>query len=331
MLRFASIGTSSIVELFAEAARQVDEVSYVAAYSRDLTRATAFGGPHGARPFTDLGALADAQDIDAVYIASPNALHHEQAARLLRAGKHVLVEKSAAANAGEWLDLLRIAESNGVALLESVRSVHEPMWRSVESYMESLGTVRQVNLQMCQRSRRYDNYLTGKVENIFKPEMAAGALMDLGVYCLHPLMTLFGLPSRVRASSVKLANGIDANTTLLLDYPDFTATVACSKVSANAAWSVIAGEDASLEIDAVDNPQALRVWWAHSKSHEDLVLDKSQPQQAHVLRAFARMAEQPSLARPHQQATLDALTVMDEARRQTGVRFPSDPDITEHH
>lgn len=326
MVRFASIGTSSIVELFAQAAAQADEAQYTVAYSRDLQRASQFGGRFGARGVASLEDLAHADDVDAVYIASPNVLHHQQARTLLNAGKHVLVEKSACTTADQWLDLLRLAEQRQVVLLESIRSVHEPSWRTVNAYLESLGPVRQVNLQLCQRSRRYDNYLAGKVENIFKPEMAAGALMDLGVYCLHPLMTLFGLPSRVRASSVKLSNGIDGATTLLLDYPEFTATVTCSKVSANKSWSVIAGEDASLEIDAIDNPQQMRIWWAHSATHEDLEVAKELPQQAYVLQAFARMVADPGLARPHQEATLNTLTVMDEARRQVGLHFPGDPD-----
>ncbi|MEL4503670.1 Gfo/Idh/MocA family oxidoreductase [Luteococcus sp. H138] len=326
MVRFATIGTSSIVELFAQAAAMVEEADYTVAYSRDLVRATEFGERFGARGVASLDELARDRGVDAVYIASPNVLHHEQARMLLTAGKHVLVEKSACVNAEQWLDLLRVAEQRGVVLLESVRSVHEPSWRTVNAYLESLGPVRQINLQLCQRSRRYDNFLAGRVENIFKPEMAAGALMDLGVYCLHPLMTLFGLPSRVRASSVKLSNGIDGSTTLLLDYPDFTATVTCSKVSANKSWNVISGEDASLEIDAIDNPKHMRIWWAHSSTHEDLEVVKELPQQAHVLQAFARLVAEPALARPHQEATLNALTVMDEARHQVGLHFPGDPE-----
>ncbi|MEL4358267.1 MULTISPECIES: Gfo/Idh/MocA family protein [unclassified Luteococcus] len=331
MVRFASIGTSSIVDLFARSAALVDQAEYRVACSRDLARANEFGAQYGARGVGELQELARCADVDAVYVASPNVFHHEQARLLLNAGKHVLVEKSACANAEQWLDLLQLAEQRGVLLLESVRSVHEPSWRAVTAYLDSLGPVRQVELHLCQRSRRYDNFLAGRIENIFKPEMAAGALMDLGVYSLHPLMTLFGLPTRVRASSVKLSNGIDGATTLLLDYPGFTATVSASKISANSSWNVIAGEDASLEIDKIDDPQQMRIWWAHSQTHEDLDVRKEMPQQAYVLQAFARMVADPTLARPHQEATLNALTVMDEARRQVGLRFPGDPDDEHDH
>lgn len=200
----------------------------------------------------------------------------------------------------------------------------DPSWRTIASYRDSLDPVRQVTLQMCQRSRRYDNFLAGTVENIFKPELAAGALMDLGVYCIHPLVTLFGAPNRVQASSVVLRNGIDGATALLLDYDGFTATVTCSKVSANPAPSVIAGEDATLVIDAIADPRELRVLHAHCPAVAEMPVEKPLPQQAYVLQAFARMGVDPSQALPHRRATATALRVMDEARRQVGLHFPAD-------
>lgn len=325
MVRFATIGTSDIVDKFVEAVATTAGVSYSVACSRELSRAQAYAAAKGAgRAVANLAELLDASDVDAVYIASPNALHHEQARPLLAAGKHVLVEKSACSTAGEWQDLLDVAQHSGVLLLESVRSVHDPSWPVIAAQLASLGPVRQVSLQMCQRSRRYDNFLAGRVENIFKPEMSAGALMDLGVYCLHPLVTLFGAPGRVRASSVLLDNGIDGATTLLLDYPGFTATVACSKISANRLPSIVAGEDASLVIDAVADPHQVSRQDATTGESEPLAVDKPLPQQAYVLQAFARMVQDTGAARVHQQATLDTLTVMDEARRQVGASFPAD-------
>ncbi|GAA1392057.1 Gfo/Idh/MocA family oxidoreductase [Luteococcus peritonei] len=325
MVRFATIGTSSIVDRFVDAVAVTDEAVYTVAHSRDLERAQLWAAGHGAQRAVDhLEQLAGATDVDAVYIASPNALHHDQAELLLRAGKHVLVEKSACSTLAEWQHLLDIAHANQVVLLESVRTVHDPSWRMITSYLPSLGPVRQVELHMAQRSRRYDNFLAGRVENIFRPEMSAGALMDLGVYCLHPLVTLFGLPGRIQASSVLLRNGIDGATSLLLDYPGFTASVSCSKTTVDPRPSMLSGEDATLLVDAIADPQRLRMADAHTGEVEDLQVDKPLPQQAYVLQAFARMVQDPTLAAVHQQATTDALTVMDEARRQVGLDFPAD-------
>lgn len=323
MLRFATIGSSSIVELFGHAVREVDEVQWVAAASRDAARAEAFAQANGAGRGAWIDELTTASDVDAVYIASPNALHHHQAAKLLAAGKHVLVEKSGAANAAEWADLMHLASRNGVALLESVRSVFDPAGKMIEAYVDSLGPIRQVAVHMCQRSRRYDNFLAGTVENIFKPEMAAGALMDLGVYCLHPLVHWMGVPRKVQATSVRLKNGIDGTTSMLLDYDGFTASVLCSKINNYPAPSVFAGEDAALTVDFIDKAMQLSMQF-NGREAETLPVERPMSQQAYVLQAFARMAADPSLALPHQQDTLDTLTVMDEVRRQIGLRFPND-------
>ena len=325
MVRFATIGTSSIVDMFVEAVVLTDEASYSVTYSRTPERARAWAAARGAsRAVSSLAELADADDVDAVYIASPNAFHHDQAVPLLQAGKHVLVEKSACSTAGEWRHLLQLAEQHGVLLLESVRGVFDPSWRMITSHVDSVGPVRQVDFHMAQRSRRYDNFLAGRVENIFKPEMSAGALMDLGVYCLHPLVTLFGLPTRIQASSVLLRNGIDGATALLLDYPGFTATVSASKINVDPRPSLVAGEDSSLLIDAIADPTMLSLECAHPRSREDLPVDKPRPQQAYVLQRFAELVDDRPAARVHQRATLDALTVMDEARRQVGLVFPAD-------
>ena len=114
-IRIATIGSSAITERFIDALAKVDGVSYVAAYSRDLTRARAFGEPRGATCFFDsLGELVSSDAVDAVYVASPNGLHAAQALRCVKAGKHVLVEKAFAANERLARELFDAAHASGV-------------------------------------------------------------------------------------------------------------------------------------------------------------------------------------------------------------------------
>ncbi|WP_460705704.1 Gfo/Idh/MocA family protein [Luteococcus sediminum] len=323
MIRFGSIGTSSIVELFGTGVEQAEGVSWTVACSRDRARAELLGSPQGARAVEGIDELTAAGDVDAVYVASPNALHHQQARTLLEAGKHVLMEKSACVTSGQWGELVELAHARGLVLLESVRALHEPVWQTITGHLDELGPIRQVELHLAQRSRRYDNYLAGVVENIFRPEMGAGALMDLGVYCTSVLVHLLGAPSRVQASSVALSNGIDGATTLLNEHDGFTSTITASKVSSNPAPSVVAGEDASLVLDRVDDPHHL---WLHRGAEVvELEVDKRLSQQAHVLADFARMVEHPQLAEAFQRTTLEVLRVHEQARRQTGLVLPGDP------
>lgn len=108
MIRFATIGTSAIVDRFLEAAALCEGLVHTAVFSRKKETAKAFAKKHGAEfIYTDLKELAESSDIDAVYIASPNSCHCEQAVEMLKHGKHVLCEKPAASNAAELQGLER--------------------------------------------------------------------------------------------------------------------------------------------------------------------------------------------------------------------------------
>ena len=115
MLRFGTVGTSAIMHAAQQAMAQTDGVECRAVYSRDLSRGRAFADSVGvAAVCTDYDALLAREDIDAVYIASPNRFHAEQACRAMRAGKHVIVEKPAAVTIAQVQQMISTARENGV-------------------------------------------------------------------------------------------------------------------------------------------------------------------------------------------------------------------------
>ncbi|MCA1784027.1 MAG: Gfo/Idh/MocA family oxidoreductase [Intrasporangiaceae bacterium] len=288
-------------------------------------RGAQFAARHGtARVETSLEALASADDVDVVYIASPNALHHRQAALMLEGGKHVLVEKAAAANTGEFADLLDRAQRHDLVIVESIRSLFDPSHDAIESLLPSLGPIRRVRFSYCQRSRRYDRFLAGEPVNIFDPAMAAGALMDIGTYCVNPLVAWFGTPESIQAAAFLLDNGIDGAGTIVGTYPGMIAEVSYSKVTDSDAPSEIQGEDATLSIDVIHDPRRLRLVHSDGRA-EEVVLDKPLPQQVYVLRAMESFIADPERAASFAARSLAALRLMDTVRAQTGIRFPSDP------
>ena len=103
MVRFAVVGTNFITDYILEAAKACPDFQLTAVHSRRAERAQEYaktwGAPHA---FTTLEEVAACPEVDAVYIATPNFTHKDYALQMLRAGKHVLVEKSAAAYAREW-------------------------------------------------------------------------------------------------------------------------------------------------------------------------------------------------------------------------------------
>lgn len=120
MIRYGTIGTNFIVDRFQEAAMENPSLHYSAVYSRNQETAGNFAAKYGVETtYTDLNAFACADDLDAVYIASPNSFHYEQAALLLSHGKHVLCEKPVTSNARELEHLIQLAGQNNVILFGS--------------------------------------------------------------------------------------------------------------------------------------------------------------------------------------------------------------------
>ena len=244
MVRLATIGTNFITEYLLEASRHCTGFTLEAVCSRNEQNAKAFAQKWGAkRYFTSVDDLAACPDVDAVYIATPNFTHHEYAMKLLAAGKHVLVEKSAAANQREYQQMLALAEQKGLVCLEAIRIAFNPDLELIRQSLAELGKIRRVVLTCGAYSSRYDNFKKGIIENAFRPEMCNGALMDLGVYAINIMADLFGAPQKVNADVVKLENGLDAVLTATCTYPGMLATIFTSKVADNNNLSEIQGED----------------------------------------------------------------------------------------
>lgn len=260
MIRFATIGTSWITTQFADAVARVAGAELAVAYSRDGARADAFARQIGATSSSaDLVALLASDEVDAVYVASPNSVHAEQALAALRAGKHVLVEKPAALDASAFAELVEAAEASGAVLLEAMRTAYDPGTARVRQLLGSLGPIRRVSLRYSQRSSRYDLVLAGERVNIFDPAFGGGALNDLGVYCVSALVDLFGEPSRVLAAWIELPGGADGAGAALTVHDGFVADLSWSKITASDVPSEVQGELGTLVIDHVPAPRSLVV------------------------------------------------------------------------
>lgn len=348
-LRIATIGTSGICARFCDALAAYGGASLAGSYSRDIERARSFGAPRGARLFfDDLDALAGSAGVDAVYIASPNALHAAQALRLISGGKHVLVEKSFASNEREAREVFDAARSAGVVALEATRNLHTPSFGAIERIVsEGLGPVRLASLRFSKVSSRMPRLLAGERVNIFDPALSAGALMDIGVYCVEPAIALFGRPDEVRALSVTApvpgcpegdpCSTIDLAGEVVLGYADKVVSLSYGKASDGMLPSQVEGERGTLVWEPTSGPERL---WLHECAASGQVFRVEQAEMAPVevevpendmvceLADFVAAARGDAAAlaarERFERVTLESLAVMDEVRRQVGVRFPAD-------
>lgn len=252
MLKLGTIGTSWITQAFIDSARQAGGIKINACYSRDENRAKEFAKKNGAEfYFCEPEKMASCGAVDAVYIASPNALHYEQSKLFLENGRHVLVEKPATTTKEQSEELFALAEKNGLVYAEAIMSVHTPQFGLLKKELEELGRLRTVNLVFCQLSSKYGLYLDGKNPNIFNPRLHTGCLMDIGVYNVYIAAALFGKPDAITSCAVFLDSGADACGTAVLRYGDMTVNLIYSKVGQSYSPSEFIGDKASLSVDSI--------------------------------------------------------------------------------
>ena len=231
-IRFGVVGTNFVTDWVIAGARQDPRFELAAVCSRTRERAAEFAARHGiARTFVSLEEMAASDAIDAVYIATPNCMHAAQAVCCMERGKHVLCEKPMASNAREVRAMIEASRRNGVALMEAVKTTLTPNFMALREALPKAGTIRRYFSAFCQYSSRYDKFKEGIVLNAFRPELSNGAMMDIGIYTIYPMVVLFGRPRRISASGILLSSGVDAQGTVDFDYGEMNATVLYSKIA----------------------------------------------------------------------------------------------------
>lgn len=328
MIRFGIVGTSWITEEFIRCAKLYPEFKMSAVYSRTLEKADEFANKVGAEHiFTDLEAMAKSDLIDAVYIASPNSLHAEQSLLFMEHQKHVLCEKPASANVEELKKMIQTAKANKVAFMEAMKSILQPGMQAIKANLNKVGKVRRYFGNYCQYSSRYDAYKAGKYNNTFNPAFANGALMDLGIYCIYPMVYLFGKRESILASAVKLSSGVDGETALICRYKDMDAVIMFSKITASALPSEIQGEAGTLTFSIINEISKVNIYYHDKNKKVEVVeFDPMRDYMYFEAKEFMEMIKEKRIesAENSFELALAVREIMDEVRRQIGLSFPND-------
>ena len=231
-VRFGVVGTNFITDWVIAGAREDERFELAAVCSRTQERGEEFAAKHNIpHVFTSLEEMASSDKVDAIYIASPNYMHSQQSILCMSHGKHVLCEKPIASNAREAAEMIAASKKYGVALMEAMKSTLSPNFRAVKDNLHRIGTPRRYFASFCQYSSRYDKFKEGVVLNAFRPELSNGAMMDIGVYTVYPLVALFGRPKSISAQGVVLSSGADGQGAVNMQYEGMNATVLYSKIA----------------------------------------------------------------------------------------------------
>ncbi|MBB6624085.1 Gfo/Idh/MocA family protein [Clostridium gasigenes] len=325
-IRVGVVGTNNITDWFLSGAKDVEGFKLAAVYSRSESKAREYANKYGVKDiFTNLEEMAKSDLIDAVYIATPNSLHSEQSILFLENKKHVLCEKAFGSNLKEVEAMIKSAKENKVLLMEAMKTTMLPNFQVVKENLHRIGKVRKCSASFCQYSSRYDKYKNGEVLNAFKPELSNGALMDIGVYCIEPIINLFGKPKSIKANGLMLESGVDGSGSIILDYEDMDGVVMFSKISNSYLPSEIQGEDGSIIIEKINTFSKVKLIL---KNGEEIDLSKQQvdDDMYYEAKEFISLIQNKELESKVNtfETSINTIAVMDEARRQIGLVYPAD-------
>ena len=329
MLNFGTVGSGWICEEYIRGAKSTGHWRLTAVYSRDQARAKAFAEKHGARySFTDIEALAACPQVDAVYVASPNALHYDQCRAILARGKHVICEKPLCARADRVRELTELAAEKGLVFLEAIMFMHLPQRRVLEDALGRIGPITMARLDFCQRSSKLDAYLSGNLPNIFNPSLETGALMDLGVYCVYPALYLFGRPRRWSAVSKLMDTGADQSGAITLEYPDKLVSLTYSKVGQAGAGSDFQGLDGTVSVESISTLGNISLRMRDGSAEALFGREEKYLLMGHEAEDFYRYITRPEEYRAEYarctELSLQVSKLLEQARLSSGVHFPCD-------
>ncbi|MCI6797796.1 MAG: Gfo/Idh/MocA family oxidoreductase [Succinatimonas sp.] len=270
------------------------------------------------RPCAGYEELCADPKISLIYVATPHNFHREHALLAIKHGKHVLVEKPFTVSYNEAQELFKAAEEKKVLITEAIWTRYQPMRQMIAAELSSgiIGQPLMIHANL--------SYPISAKERIAKPELAGGALLDLGVYALNFAVMFFGMPSSLEAFCHKNASGVDMQETITLSWKDGRmASLQSSALVVGNRRGVIEGTKGYMEIDNINNPERLRIY----DGQYQLLKTVERPPQLtgfeYELRECCECIRKGALecpSMPHDE-TLAIEGLMDSARAQMGISF----------
>ena len=328
MLRVSILGAGSIARTMAKTLRGMEERDGSACLwgiaSRDGEKARAFAEAEGAKKhFAGYDALLQDPDTDLIYIATPHAFHGKQIEMCVQAGKAVLCEKAFTGNAKQAEAALAASEAAGVLVTEAIWTRYQPARAMIRELIDTgeIGEVRHLSCNL--------GYPIMFKQRIVKPELAGGALLDLGVYCLNFAAMVLGTEvARTESSCTRLpGGGVDISDHITLYYQNgCEAELFATALCRTNRRGLIYGTDGWIQVDNINNPQRITVFDNDGGKRRKLNVPEQITGYEYEVEACARALESRACEcpeMPHAE-TLRLMRQMDELRARWGVVYPFD-------
>jgi predicted dehydrogenase len=322
-IRWGIVGVGWMADKFAQGVRDHTRGEVVAVASRSQERAEAFAESHDvAHAYDSVSDLVADPDVDVVHVASPHSAHREHALAAIAAGKHVLVEKAFTRNEGEAREVVDAARAAGVFCMEAMWTRFLPHVVDIRRTLAN-GDIGQIVALEADHGQWFRFDPAGRLWN---PDLAGGALLDLGVYPVSFAHDLLGVPETGTAVGQLTDTGVDGQVSIVLGYgARAQATLHTTLWAATPCTAVVSGTEGRIEIEGFFyTPTAYRVrrrdgttWAADARVPNGYAYEAAEV----ARRVAAGETESPAMTL---EQTLEVMRTLDEIRRQIGLVYPGE-------
>lgn len=325
-LCLGTIGSGSIVHTILDQVNVTDGIRLTAVYSRTEEKGKKLAAEYGAgRVYTDLDAFLADEEMNTVYIASPNLLHYEQTRKALLAGKHVICEKPFCTKADQARELTALAKEKRLFLADAVPTAFLPNLEVLKRELPKVGKVRLVLGNYSQYSSRYDLVLQGEVPNVFNPEYGGGCLMDINFYNVYLNAALFGKPLSLAYYPNRSGELADTSGVLIMQYDGFVSSSAGAKDTWGVNYFQIEGEKGHIYIrDGSNGLAEIRVV---TKDSEETFDQQDNPEwrfyEVQKLTEYMLAGDYEAVY-GRLDVMIHVIEILEEARKKAGILFPGD-------
>jgi dihydrodiol dehydrogenase / D-xylose 1-dehydrogenase (NADP) len=324
--KWGIIGTGNIANNFVKGLSILPNAELYAVASRTKAKAEEFAKKYGFKnSYGSYEELAQDNNIDIIYIATPNSSHKDDAMLCIRNGKAVLCEKPFTLNAEETEEVVSLAREKKVFLMEAMWSRFFPVMNQVRKWLEEelIGEVRMINADFGFR-REGPIILEDRKVN---PNLGGGALLDVGVYPIAFSSMVFGAdPNNITGVTSKCETGVDEQSAMLLGYEGGKISVLSCAINTNTPKEArIIGNKGFIYI-----PEFFKATKAvlQVNGEEQVTVEVPNKSNGYEYEAEAVMKCLEEGKLEHELMPLDEsikiIKIMDELRRQWGIIYPSE-------
>lgn len=324
-MKIGILACGPMAEIFARTLIQMEEAECYAVASRSLSRAEAFAREYGfTKAYGSYEALCEDPEVELVYIATPHSCHYENMELCIRHKKPVLCEKAFTMNAGEARKIMELAEQEQVFAAEAIWTRYMPSRQMIREVVDS-GIIGKVSVLTANLSYP----ISGK-ERIMRPELAGGALLDIGVYGLNFALMHFGTDIERMESSVRMTDtGVDAMESITLFFKDGRMAVLTHDIySRSDRKGIFYGEKGYIVVENINNPRSIAVYDAEDRLLKQTDVPEQISGYEYEVRECIeaiRVGAKESSSMPLSDSVL-VMEIMDRLRKQWGMVYPREEE-----